>query len=91
MKSWIKGQQFQMKVQIRQPKEVLDISNFPKTLKTVNLKTAQTCSEGKTKTKLMDPNNSRQGKNLQEGPKFQKLGKIVAAATIGDYLVNLDL
>ena len=30
--------------------------------------------------------------SYEEGPKFKKFGgKTVAAATIGDYLVNLDL
>ena len=70
---------------------VSDISNFPKSMKTIDLKTIQTCSRGETKTEFMDPNDSRQDKNYEEGPKFQKFGKTVAAATIGDYLVNLDL
>ena len=38
-----------MKLQIQQPKEVLDISNFPKSMKIVDLKTIQTCSRGKQK------------------------------------------
>ena len=42
---------------------VLDISNFPKNMKRVNLKTVQTCIKGKTKTELMDPNDSRQDEN----------------------------
>ena len=54
---------FQTKLQIPQPKAVSDISNFPKSMKIVNLKTVQTCSRGKTKTEFMDPNNSRQDKN----------------------------
>ena len=41
---------FQTKLQIPQPKAVSDISNFLKSMKTVNLKTVQTCSGGKTKT-----------------------------------------
>ena len=28
---------------------------------------------------------------MRRGPKFKKFGETVAAATIGDYLVNLDL
>ena len=40
---------FQTKLQFPQPKAVSDISNFPKSMKTVNLKTIQTCSGGKTK------------------------------------------
>ena len=28
---------------------------------------------------------------MRRGPKFKTLGRTVAAATIGDYLVNLDL
>ena len=39
----------------------------------------------------MDPNNFRHAKREEEGPKFQKFGKTVAAATTGDYLVNPDL
>ena len=62
-KSQIKGQQFQIKLQIPQPKAVSDISNFPKSTKTVDLKTIQTCSRGETKTELMDPNNFRQDKS----------------------------
>ena len=54
---------FQTKLQVPQPKAVSDISNFLKSMKTVNLKTVQTCSRGKTKTEFMDPNNSRQDKN----------------------------
>ena len=54
---------FQTKLQVPQPKAVSDISNFPKSMKTVNLKTVQTCSRGKTKKEFMDPNDSRQDKN----------------------------
>ena len=54
---------FQTKLQIPQPKAVSDITNFSKSMKTVNLKTVQTCSGGKTKTEFMDPNDSRQDKN----------------------------
>ena len=63
MKSQIKGQQFQIKLQIPQPKAVSDISNFPKSMKTVDLKTIQTCSRGKTKIEFMEPNDFRQDKN----------------------------
>ena len=49
MKSQIKQQQIQTKLQIPQPKAVSDISNFLKSMKTVDLKTIQTCSRGKTK------------------------------------------
>ena len=72
-------------------KAFADTSNFPKSIKIVDLKTIQTCSRGKTKIEFMDPNNFRQDKNWEEGPKLQKIGKTVAAATIGNYLVNLDL
>ena len=63
MKSQIKRQQFQIKIQTPQPKAVSDISNFPKSMITIDLKTIQTCSRGKTKTDFMDPNDSRQDKN----------------------------
>ena len=63
MKSQIKGQQFQTKLQIPQPKAVSDISNFLKSMKIVDLKTIQTCSRGKTKIELMEPNDFRQDKN----------------------------
>ena len=59
----IKGQHFQIKLQIPQPKAVSDISNFPKSMKTVDLKTIQTCSRGKTKIEFMEPNDFRQDKN----------------------------
>ena len=62
-KSQIKGQQFQIKLQTPQPKSVSDISNFLKIKKTVDFKTIQTYSRGKTKTEFMGPNNFRQGKN----------------------------
>ena len=53
----------QTKLQIPQPKAVSDISNFLESMKIVNLKTVQICSREKTKTKLMDPNDSRKDKN----------------------------
>ena len=53
----------QTKLQVPQPKAISDISNFPKSVKTLNLKTVQTCSRGKTKAEFMDPNDSRQDKN----------------------------
>ena len=56
---------------------VSDISNLPKTMKTVDLTTIQTIL-GKIKFKRRVQN-------------FKIFGKIVAATTIGDYLVNLDL
>ena len=74
-----------------QPKAVSDISNFLKSMKTVDLKTIQTCNKGKTKQSSWI--ETILGKiNLKGGSKnFQKYGKTVAAATIGDYPVNLDL
>ena len=40
---------FQNKLQIPQPKAISDISNFLKSMKTVDLKTIQTSSRGKKK------------------------------------------
>ena len=54
---------FQTKLQIPQPKAVSDVSNFSKSMKTVNLKIGQNCSRGKTKIEFMDPNDFRQDKN----------------------------
>ena len=64
---------FQTKLQIPQPKAVPDISNFLKSMKTVNLKTVQTCSRGKTKTEFMNPDDSRQDKKLRGGSKISKI------------------
>ena len=43
---------FHTKLQIPQPKAVSDISNFPESMNTVNLKTVQTCSRGKNKNRV---------------------------------------
>ena len=63
------------KSQIKRQNQTLnsDIRSFPKSMKRVNLKTVQTCSEGKTKTDLMDPNDSKQGKKLTGGSKISKI------------------
>ena len=60
----IKGQHFQIKLQIPQPKAVSDINNFPKSMKTVDLK-----------TEFMDPNNFRQDKIKRRVQNFKNLGK----------------
>ena len=42
--------------------------------------------------KSKDPDDQTNVKNHEEGPKtLRNLGRTVAAATTGDYLVNLDL
>ena len=41
--------------------------------------------------KFMDPIDSKQHQFMSGDQNLKKLGKTVAAATIGDYLVNLDL
>ena len=46
---------FQTKLQVPQPKAASNLSNFPKSMKTVTLITVQTSSRGKTKTEFMDP------------------------------------
>ena len=45
----------------------------------------------KNKTELMNPHTPRKDKIKRRDQNFKKFGKTVAAATIGDYLVNLDL
>ena len=42
-------------------------------------------------TNFMKPNNPRQDKIKKGGSQILEFGKKVAAATIGDYLVNPDL
>ena len=55
-----------------------------------NFKRSKFVAEGKTT--FSNPNNPMQDKINKEGPNFfKKIGKIVAAARIGDYLVNPDL
>ena len=46
---------FQTKLQVPQPKAASNISNFPKSMKTVTLIIVQTCSRGETKIEFMDP------------------------------------
>ena len=62
-KSQIKRETSEIQSSNSTAQTVSDISNFPKSMKTVDLKTIQTCSRGKTKAEFMDPNDSRQDKN----------------------------
>ena len=68
-------------------------SSFSKRRKTVDLNSTSNnpkYSRGK-KTKFINPNTPRQDKIKRRVQNFKKFGKKVAAATIGDYLVNPDL
>ena len=66
------------------------MSKFLKSTKTVVLKIIQLAVVRK-QTEIMNPNKIRQYK-LKGGSKILKIwGEKVAAATIGDCLVNLDL
>ena len=58
-------------------------------LTSIQLQTIQNVAEGKTK--FSNPYNPRQDKIKRRVQNFKKIGKIVAAATIGDYLVNPNL
>ena len=75
MKSQIKGQQFQIKLQIPQPKAVSDISNFPKSMKTVDLKAIQTVAEGKQKQSLWIQTILGKIKIKRRVQNFKNLGK----------------
>ena len=66
---------FQTKLQIPQPKAVSDISNFPKSMKTVNLKTVQTCSRGKKKTSSRIQRILGKIKIKRRVQNFENLGK----------------
>ena len=55
-------------------------------LSSIQLQTVQNVAKGKTK--FSNPNTPRQDKIKR---RVQNLEKIVATATIGDYLVNTDL
>ena len=65
---------FQTKLQVPQPKADSDISNFPKSMKTVTLITVQTCSRGKTKTEFMDPTILGKIKIKRRVQNFENLG-----------------
>ena len=45
----------------------------------------------KGKIEFSNPNNPMRDKISKEGPKFQIFWKTATAATIGNYMVNLDL